>query len=177
MPRCVVLAAVLVLAACGAPPPALPPPGAGGTVVVNIWEADGSPPTVLVAERIRQEGARFERLNLERVRAQVVLPDLDCALSAPSGAWVAAQGRLVLDGPVRLAGTWNGSPMLGSAASAGLSRDGHAVLLDRLELWHRGQRLVAPVAELRRDRTLMAPRGIDSAPLPPELAAVLAALP
>lgn len=171
------LFSVLLLAGCGAGAPTLPPPGAAGTVVINVWEPDGSPPTVLVAERIRQEGTRFERLALERVRARVVLPDLDCALSSPSGAWSTSQGQLTLDGPVRLAGMWQGSPLLGSASSASLAREGQTVVLERLELWHRGQRLTAPLAELRRDRTLIAPRGMDSSALPPELAAVLAALP
>jgi hypothetical protein len=174
-----VLAAPLLslLAACGTDVATLPPPGVGGTVVVNVWEPDGSPPTVLVAERIRQEGARFERLVLDRVRARVVMPDLDCAVSSPSGAWAASLGQLTLDGPVRLAGSWQGSPLLGSATSASLARDSQTLVLEQLEMWHRGQRLTAPVAEMRRDRTLIAPKGMTSAPLPPELAAVLAALP
>ncbi len=155
----------------------LPPPGAGGTVVINVWEPDGSPPTVLVAERIRQEGARFELLALERVRARVILPDLDCAITAPSGGYATAHGQLRLDGPVRLSGMWQGSPMLGSASSASLAREDQTLILQNLELWHRGQRLTAPVAELRRDRTLTAPKGMDSSPLAPELAALLAALP
>jgi hypothetical protein len=50
-------------------------------------------------------------------------------------------------------------------------------MLEQLELWHDGQRLTAPLAELRRDRSLLAPRGIESAPLPGELAVILQALP
>lgn len=169
--------ALLPLAGCGSGVATLPPPGAVGTVVVNVWEADGSPPTVLVAERISQEGTRFERLLLERVRARIVMPDLDCAVSSPSGVWAASRGQLTIDGPVHLAGTWQGSPLLGSASSASLARESQTLVLEQLEMWHRGQRLTAPVAELRRDRTLIAPRGMVSAPLPPELAAVLAALP
>jgi hypothetical protein len=168
---------ILLLAGCGGDPPELPPPGAAGTVVINVWEPDGSPPTVLVAERIRQEGARFDRLVLERVRARVVQSDFDCAVTSPSGTWTTARGLLTLDGPVRLAGTWQNSPMLGKASSASMSRDGQALMLSDLELWHRGQRLKAPMAELRRDRSLRVPKDMTSLPLPPELAAILAALP
>jgi len=114
---------------------------------------------------------------LERVRARVVLPDLDCAVTAPSGSWSTALGQLVLDGPVRLSGSWQGSPMLGSASSASMAREGQAMILNNLEMWHHGQRLTAPVAELRRDRTMSTPQGMDSSPLPPELAAILSALP
>lgn len=169
--------AALVLAGCGAAPTPLPPPGASGTVAVHVWDPQGGPPTVLVADRIRQEGLRFDRLLLERVRGRLVQPDLDCAMNAPSGTWSARQGLLRLDGPVRLAGTWQGSPVLGTAAGASLSRDGGALALREVELWHRGQRLTAPLAEMRRDRTLIAPQGMATAPLPGELAAVLAALP
>ena len=168
---------LLVLAGCGGSLAELPPPGAGGTVVINIWEPDGSPPTVLVAERIRQEGGRFERLHLDGVRARIVLPGLDCAVSAPSGSWTTANGQLALAGPVQLSGTWEGSPLLGTASAARLQREGKSVQFDALELWHRGQRLVAPTAELRQDKSLFAPKGIDSQPLPPELAAILSALP
>lgn len=168
---------VLALAGCGAPATPLPPPGAGGRVAVHVWDPQGGPPTVLVADRIRQEGLRFDRMQLEQVRGRVVQTDLDCALSAPSGTWSARQGLLTLQGPVRLAGTWQGSAVLGAAATASLARDGQTLVLEHLEMWHRGQRLTAPVAELRRDRTLIAPRGLDSAPLPGELAAVMAALP
>lgn len=171
------LFAVLVLVGCGAAPQPLPPPGASGTVAVHVWDPQGGPPTVLVAERIRQEGMRFDRLLLDRVRGRLVQPDLDCAMNAPSGVWSARQGLLGLDGPVRLAGTWQGSPMLGTAAAASLSRDGGALVLQDVELWHRGQRLTAAQAELRRDRTLIAPHGMATAPLPAELAAILAALP
>lgn len=171
------LALILLLPGCGDGPPELPPPGAAGTVVINVWEPDGSPPTVLVAERIRQEGARFDRLVLERVRARVIQPDLDCAVTSPSGTWTTARGLLTLDGPVHLAGTWQNSPMLGSASAAAMSRDGQALVLENLEMWNRGQRLTAQVVELRRDRSLLAPKGMDSSPLPPELAAILAALP
>lgn len=172
-----ILLPFLLLAGCGGDPAALPPPGAAGTVVINVWEPDGSPPTVLVAERIRQEGARFDRLVLERVRARVVQPGFDCAVTSPSGTWTTARGLLTLDGPVRLAGTWQNSPVLGSASAAAMSRDGQALVLENLEMWNRGQRVTAPVVELRRDRSLIAPKGMDSSPLPPELAAVLAALP
>ncbi len=175
--RCLSAIAVICLAGCGGDGLALPPPGAGGTVVINIWEADGSPPTVLVAERISQEGSRFQRMRLEQVRARIFLPDIDCAVTAPSGAWITSRGQLVLDGPVHLSGSWQGSPMLGVATSASLSRDGQDLVLERLELWHRGQRLTAPLAELRRDRTLITPRGMTSEALPAELAAVLGALP
>lgn len=176
-PSCTALACLLALVAgCDAPAP-LPPPGANGTVAVHVWDPQGGPPTVLVADRIRQEGLRFDRMLLERVRGRVVQSDLDCALNAPSGVWSAQKGLLTLDGPVRLAGTWQGSAVLGNAAAASLSRDGEALILRQLELWHRGQRLTAAVAELRRDRTLIAPQGMSSAPLPGELAAVLAALP
>lgn len=168
---------LLILAGCGASAMPLPPPGASGTVAVHVWDPDGGPPTVLVAESIRQEGLRLDRMLLERVRGRIVQADLDCALSAPSGTWSAKRGLLTLDGPVRLAGTWQGTALLGAAASASLSRDGRSMILERLELWHRGQRLTAPLAELRRDRTLLAPHGMDAAPLPGELAAVLAALP
>ena len=126
--RLIIVAAALLLAACGAVPE-LPPPGAGGTVVINVWEPDGSPPTVLVAERIRQDGTRFERLLLERVRARVIQPGLDCAVSAPSGAWIAARGQLALDGPVHLSGAWQGSPLLGTARAASLAREGQALVL------------------------------------------------
>jgi hypothetical protein len=172
-----ILLPFLLLAGCGGGPAALPPPGAAGTVVINVWEPDGSPPTVLVAERIRQEGARFDRMVLERVRARVIQPDFDCAVTSPSGTWTTARGLLTLDGPVRLAGTWQNSPVLGSASSASMSRDGQALVLSNLEMWNRGQRLTAQVVELRRDRSLLAPKGMDSSPLPPELAAILAALP
>lgn len=167
---------LLPLAACG-DPPVLPPPGAAGTVVINVWEPDGSPPTVLVAERIRQEGTRFERLLLERVRARVLQPDLDCAVTAPSGSWATATARLTLEGPVHLSGSWQGSPLLGTARTAALARDAQALEFTDLELWHRGQRLTAPMALLRRDRSLEAPKGMESSPLPAELAAILAALP
>jgi hypothetical protein len=116
-------------------------------------------------------------MALERVRARVVQPDLDCAVTSPSGTWTTARGLLTLDGPVRLAGTWQNSPVLGSASSASMSRDGQALVLSNLEMWNRGQRLTAQVVELRRDRSLLAPKGMDSSPLPPELAAILAALP
>ena len=172
-----VVASALLLTGCGQAGPGLPPPGAAGTVVINIWDADGQPPTVLVAERIRQEGVRFERLAIERVRARIVLPDFDCAVTAPSGSWSGKLNQLTLAGPVHLAGTWQSSPLLGAASSARLSQDGGALLFEHLELWHRGQRLTAPLAEMRRDHSMIAPRGMDSAPLPPELAAVLAALP
>ena len=170
------LALLVLLAGCGGAPAALPPPGANGTVVINVWEPDGSPPTVLVADRIRQEGARLDRMTLERVRARVIQPDIDCAITSPSGTWTTARGLLTLDAPVHLAGTYQNAPMLGSASSATMSRDGQAVVLEHLELWHRGQRLTAPVAELRRDRSLIA-KDMVSSPLPPELAAILAALP
>ncbi len=170
-------ACAAALAGCGAPAQPLAPPGASGTVSVHLWDPAGGPPTVLVAERIRQEGLRFDRLILDAVRGRVVHRDLDCAITAPSGAWSAARGLLTLDGPVRLAGAWQGAPMLGVAASAGLSRDGQALVLERLELWHRGQRLTAPLAELRRDRTLVAPRGFSTEPLAGGPAASLRALP
>lgn len=170
------LLAVPLLAACGAPPP-LPPPGASGSVALHIWEPGAPAPTVVVAERVVQEGLRLDRLRLERVRARLVMPAMDCAVSAPSGVW-ARQGReLVLAGPVRLAGTWQGHPVLGSASSARLSTERDGLALVRLELWHQGQRLTAPIAELSRDRMLVAPEGLDSAPLPAECAAILAALP
>lgn len=175
--RTVLVALVVLLSGCGGQAAPLPPPGASGTVSVHLWEPQGGPPTVLVADGIRQEGLRFDRLLLDRVRGHLVLADLDCAVSAPTGAWSAGRGLLVLDGPIRLAGTWQGAALLGTAASASLARDGQALVLERLELWHRGQRLLAPLAELRRDRTLIAPRGLESSPLPPELAAILAALP
>ncbi len=177
MQRLILIAAVMVVSACGSAAPPLPPAGASGTVVVNVWDPHSSTPTVVVAESIRQEGVRFDRLILERLRVRAVLPDFDAAINAPSGSWSAAKGLLTLDGPVHIAGTWQGAPVLGAAASAGLSRDGQAILLERLELWHQGQRLTAPLAELRRDRTLLAPRGMDSSPLPGEWAAVMAALP
>lgn len=176
-PLGLVVGICLVLTGCGVAATPLPPPGASGTVAVHIWDPQGGQPTVLVAERIRQEGVRFDRMLLEQVRGRIVQTDLDCALNAPSGVWSAQKGLLTLDGPVRLAGTWQGSALLGAAASASMSRDGQALVLERLELWHRGQRLTAPVAQLRRDRSLIAPKGMDSAPLPGELAAVLAALP
>lgn len=170
-------ALILFVAGCGDGPAELPPPGAAGTVVINVWEPDGSPPTVLVAERIRQEGAGLDRMVLERVRARVVQPDIDCAITSPSGTWTTARGLLTLDGPVHLAGTWQNSPMLGSASAASMSRDGQALVLENLEMWYRGQRLTAPVAELRRDRSLNCPKDSVLSALPPELAAVLAALP
>ena len=172
-----VLGLALLLAGCGDSEVNLPPPGAIGTVVINVWEPDGSPPTVLVAERIRQEGTRFDSLVLEQVRARVVQPDIDCAVTSPTGTWTTARGLLTLDGPVRLAGTWQNAPMLGAASAATMSRDGQALVLSNVEMWHRGQRVTARGAELRRDRSLIAPQGMDSSPLPPELAAIMAALP
>jgi hypothetical protein len=169
--------ALVLLAGCGADPAPLPPPGATGRIAVHIWDATGGDPTVVVAERVRQEGVRFDRLVLERIRARVLMPGIDCAVTAPTGSWSTGEGLLTLDGPVRLAGTRQSRPLLGVARSAGMSRDGQALVLERLELWHDGQRLTAPLAELRRDRSLLAPRGLESAPLPGELAAILQALP
>jgi hypothetical protein len=169
-------AALMALSGC-APAAPLPPPGVSGTVAVHVWDPGNAAPTVLVAERIRQEGLTFNRVVLEGVRARIVLPDLDAAISAPTGTWSAGRGLLTLDGPVRLAGSWQGAPMLGAATSAGLARAGQTIELRQLELWHRGSRMIAPIAELRRDRSLYAPEGCDSGPLPGELAAILAALP
>jgi len=170
------LAAILALAGCGSTAP-LPPPGATGTVAIHVWEAGGDRPTVVVAERILQDEGRFDHMLLERVRARVVQKDLDLAVSAPSGQLGLRAGLMQLDGPVHVAGSWQQHPVLGVASAASLSRDGEAITLERTELWHRGGRLRAPVLELHRDRTLVAPQGLDSDPLPPEQAAAFAALP
>lgn len=172
----VIAVVALGLAGCGPPPP-LPPPGATGTVAIHVWEAGNDRPTVVVAERIVQDGLRFDHMVLEKVRARVVQKDLDLAVSAPSGQLSMRAGQLSLDGPVHLAGAWQEHPVLGIATAASMSRDGEAILLERVELWHQGERTRAPLMELHRDRTLVAPRGLDTDPLPPELAAAFAALP
>ena len=165
-----------LLAACGTPA-ALPPPAATGTVVVQLWDPGAAQPTTIVAERITQVGQRFDRLALTTVRSRVILPEFDAALTSPSGTWQAQSGVLSLDGPVHLAGTWQGHPLLGVATSARLVRDDATIELAGLELWNQGQRLLAPLAVLHQDRTLLAPQGLSSGPLPPELLAAFAALP
>lgn len=178
VPRSAPLIALLAcLSGCGAPPAALPPPAATGTVVVQIWDPGAAQPTTIVAERVAQIGQRFDRLALTAVRSRIILPDLDAALTAPSGTWMAQDGVLTLDGPVHLAGTWQGRPVVGVSANARLVRDDSSIELADLEMWNQGQRLFAPVAILNKDRTLIAPRGLTTSPLPPELAAAFAALP
>lgn len=171
-----VLVTCLLLAGCGAAK-ALPPPGVVGTVVVNVWDPDIAQPTVIVADRIVQQGAGFDQLRLDNVRSRVVQKDMDLAVTSPSGTLSTRSGLLILAGPVHFAGTWQSHPVLGIGSSAGLSRDGAALSLEQPEIWHQGERLRAPYLELHRDRTIVAPRGLDSDPLPPEQAAAFAALP
>ncbi|MDW8372079.1 MAG: hypothetical protein RMM29_00320 [Planctomycetota bacterium] len=165
-----------LLAAC-TPSPALPPPGTSQPVVIHLWSAEDQPPSRFVVQRMVQEGVRLDRLLLEGVSARLVDRDLDWALSAPRGSWRTSEDRLLLDGPVHLAGTWQGSPLLGRAARASWQRRGQAVELHDLELWSRGQRLYAPLLVIHRQRQIEAPRGIRSEPLPAHAELLLATLP
>ncbi len=167
---------LLFLAGCGDHQP-LPPPGVGSTVAVHIWDPGANEPTVVVADRIRQEGLRIERMLLDQVRARVLWPNLDCSVSSPSGYWSTSTGLLTLIDPVHIAGTYQGHPMLGVATSASMARDGHTIVLEHLELWYQGDLLTAPIAELRQEQGLVAPRGLTRETLPEEMRAVFAALP
>lgn len=166
----------VLLAACGAAP-ALPPPAASGTVVIHVWDQGAAQPTAVVAERIAQEGQHFDRFLITRVRSRVVMSGIDLAVTAPSGVWTTRTGVLDMEGPVHFAGSWQGRPVVGTANAARMARDSGSLELADLEMWNQGQRLTAPVAVLRRDHVMSAPRGMTSTALPPELAAVFAALP
>lgn len=172
------LPAVLLLLAggCGEAPP-LPPPGAAQPVAIQVWDADGRHTATIVVERMRQEGARLDRLQLAGIRARLRDGELDWQLSAPGGTWETARGTLTLAAPVRLIGTWREAPMLGRAEGATFHRSGQDLTLDAVELWGQGQRTIAPRLVLTRDRRLEAPQGLVSEPLPPHAAALLAALP
>jgi hypothetical protein len=174
-----VIAAILALTGCGADAPPLPPPGASGTVVFHLWDARLDRPTVVVAERVRQEGFRFDLLELEPVSMRLALPEGDIAVEAPSATWAATggQGTLTLAGPVRLAGTYRQKPLFGRAESARVDQARRTLLLDQFELYHDGARLRAPVAELREDRTIALPAGAEQDEIPPWLAASFAPLP
>ncbi|MBA3709172.1 MAG: hypothetical protein H0W83_10185 [Planctomycetes bacterium] len=111
--------------------PTLAKPGASGHIVFHLWGQPGMPPTVFRTDDLTQEGSRFDHLVMRPVEIRRPFEEGIVFIHSPKGQYsspkaeagsTAAENTIQLDGPVRIAGSWRGEPVVGLAQSAVMRR-------------------------------------------------------
>ncbi len=76
-------------------------------VVFQLWGDAGTPPTVIHAEQLTQEGDRFDRLVFKKLQVRRPFDNGVIYLESPDGEYARREGGSLttLEGPVHLSGT------------------------------------------------------------------------
>ena len=120
--------------------PKLMTPGAQG-VTFQLWGDAGQPPTLIQADHLEQvlgdpqvdpshRATGFEHLRFEALRVRKPFDEGVVYLQSPRGEYRKdADDLVILEGPVRLAGSMGGEPFIGVGERAVLHRDSGQVEL------------------------------------------------
>jgi hypothetical protein len=163
----------------------LPPPGAERLVVMHWWDESGGPPAYMQAQRLKQDGAVFQKLEFYEVMTRLPSQGGVAYITAPRAYYErGASEEIILsaventpsDGSVRLVGSWQGDLFMGRADKAVFEESTRRMRLDNVELIYQGLRQSTKFIALTEDR--MIPFGtLQRLADSPALSAALAALP
>jgi hypothetical protein len=149
--------------------------GARGLVAVHLWDEQGTKPITVLARSVRQQGQGFEHLELDSALMRIPGEHGVLYVLSPRAVYSSgAQDTIVLDDPVRFAGTWQGQPLMGRATSAAFNQAEKSIRLTDVELLFEGAHRATPWVKAEENRPLAF--GPLPSPPPPPCPAVAAAL-
>ncbi len=136
--------------------------GSADPVVFQLWDAADVAPTVILADRVHQQGLSFDTINLDRVTIRRPVPDGVACVQAPSATYRRrAEDAITLSGPpdqvrpIRLSGQLRGVPFAGVARAAVLKSAERVLRLTDVVIQYAGKTTIVPVVDVtERDQIL-----------------------